>query len=215
MNKLIRFLDKNRNAPFDVKKKVVDACFNSSLLYGCETWLENIASSDVGKMYMKGIKCLLGVRPQTSNDVCLLESGYPVFNAVVKSRQKSFIQKIIVERSDMTDDPLMFALKTTQKENPKMKKYIDSLLSCDDFLKQDKSERIERVQSSTRTKLITYKSINSSFEVHPIYQPGQETIDDYLRITFTRFRTSSHRLKIETGRWSRIERERRLCQCGG
>ena len=35
MNKLIRFLDKNRNAPFDVKKLVVDACFNSSLLYGC------------------------------------------------------------------------------------------------------------------------------------------------------------------------------------
>ena len=36
----------------------------------------------------------------------------------------------------------------------------------------------------------------------------------HLRTTFTRFRTSSHRLKIETGRWSRIERERRVCQCG-
>ena len=31
MNKLVRFLDKNENAPFDVKMKVVDACFNSSL----------------------------------------------------------------------------------------------------------------------------------------------------------------------------------------
>ena len=34
------------------------------------------------------------------------------------------------------------------------------------------------------------------------------------RVEVTRFRTSSHRLKIETGRWSRIARERRLCDCG-
>ena len=33
-----RFLDKNRNAPFDIKKTVVDACLKSSLLYGCEAW---------------------------------------------------------------------------------------------------------------------------------------------------------------------------------
>ena len=37
---------------------------------------------------------------------------------------------------------------------------------------------------------------------------------DYLRINFTRFRTSSHRLRIETGRWSRIPHEQRLCECG-
>ena len=27
-------------------------------------------------------------------------------------------------------------------------------------------------------------------------------------------RTSSHRLKIETGRWSRLTRDRRICKCG-
>ena len=31
---------------------------------------------------------------------------------------------------------------------------------------------------------------------------------------FTRFRLSSHHLKIETGRWARIEVERRVCDCG-
>ena len=113
MNKLIRFLDKNRNAPFDIKKTVVDACFNSSLLYGCEAWLGSIASSDVATMYMKAIKCLLGVRASTTNDVCLLESGYPSFEAIVRSRQKLFFKQKIEERSDMTDDPFMFALTTT------------------------------------------------------------------------------------------------------
>ena len=47
-----------------------------------------------------------------------------------------------------------------------------------------------------------------------MYQNCDETVDDYLRIAFTRLRTSSHRLKVETGRWSRIPRERRLCKCG-
>ena len=37
---------------------------------------------------------------------------------------------------------------------------------------------------------------------------------EYVRVTLTRFRTSSHRLAIETGRWSRIPPEQRLCDCG-
>ena len=47
-----------------------------------------------------------------------------------------------------------------------------------------------------------------------IYKNCDEVVDDYLRIAFTRFRTSSHRLRVETGRWSRLPRERRLCKCG-
>ena len=39
-------------------------------------------------------------------------------------------------------------------------------------------------------------------------------VDDDLRTAFTRLRLSSHRLRIETGRWSRIDRAERLCQCG-
>jgi hypothetical protein len=39
-------------------------------------------------------------------------------------------------------------------------------------------------------------------------------INERKRIVFTRFSLSSHHLKIETGRWSRIVREERLCECG-
>ena len=52
-------------------------------------------------------------------------------------------------------------------------------------------------------------------------------IDESKRIMFTRFRLSSHDMKMETGRWARIEREKmetgrwarierenRLCDCG-
>ena len=101
MNKLVRFLDKNQNAPFLVKKTVLDACFETSLLYGCESWLEEKISPDLENLYMKGIECLLGVRSQTTNDVVLLESGYPSLRSTIKSRQKSFLAKMIRERENM------------------------------------------------------------------------------------------------------------------
>ena len=40
-------------------------------------------------------------------------------------------------------------------------------------------------------------------------------VDERERLVFTRFRLSSHHLKIETGRWARIEVERRVCDCEG
>ena len=39
-------------------------------------------------------------------------------------------------------------------------------------------------------------------------------IEERERLSFTRFRLSSHHLKIETGRWARINVENRLCDCG-
>ena len=214
VNKLVRFLDKNQNAPFDVKKDVVDACFNTSLLYGCESWLEEKVWPEIEQLYLKGLKMLLGVRSQTTTDVILLESGYPSLRALVKSRQKAFFKKMVEERDNMLDDPFMHVLRITKAKNKKMSSYLESLRKCDDFIERDRVERIERVRSSERTKSITYRSINPEMDVHPIYKRSGDLVEDYLRMSFTRFRTSSHRLKIETGRWSRIAREDRLCQCG-
>ncbi len=59
----------------------------------------------------------------------------------------------------------------------------------------------------------TYRDINSDLSVHPMYQPNHY-ICELHRIATTRPRFSSHRLRIETGRWSRIPREERLCSCG-
>ena len=39
-----------------------------------------------------------------------------------------------------------------------------------------------------------------------------DVLNDKNRFTFCRFRTSNHRLPIEVGRWTNIERHNRLCQ---
>ena len=63
------------------------------------------------------------------------------------------------------------------------------------------------------TKAMTYKEINPDLILHNIYSTN-EYVAEWKRINFTRFRLSSHNLKIETGRWSRMKREDRLCECG-
>ena len=42
---------------------------------------------------------------------------------------------------------------------------------------------------------------------------GATAISEQGRIASTRLRLSSHYLRVETGRWSRIPLEDRLCQC--
>ena len=52
-----------------------------------------------------------------------------------------------------------------------------------------------------------------SLSMHAAYTTP-DYVDERERLVFTRFRLSSHHLKIETGRWARIEVEKRVCDCG-
>ena len=165
-------------------------------------------------MYLKAIKMLLGVRQSTPNDLCLIESGYPSLEATIRQRQRKFFERMKEERCEMLDDPLMFALKLTERDNKELNNYISRILTEEGYIvENDLSKRKEKVLSSEQTKSVTYKLTNPSLAVHPIYTSA-ETVDDDFRTAFTRLRLSSHRLRIETGRWSRTPRDERLCQCG-
>jgi len=214
INKLVIFLETNKNAPFKVKKTVVEACFNASFLYGCEAWLGVKPSPRMKSMYMKAIKMLLGVRQSTPNETCLIEAGYPSLETLIRQRQRRFFERMVAERKDMTDDPLMFALKVTEQDNKVMHKYISDILGeVGDIEQNDLNKRKNRIMTSTQTKLSTYQKINPALSVHPVYT-SPNIVDDDLRVAFTRLRLTSHRLKVETGRWARIPREERMCQCG-
>ena len=55
-------------------------------------------------------------------------------------------------------------------------------------------------------------SMNPNLSVHQVYK--QKGILEYKRKAFIILSVGSHRLKIETGQWSRIPREARLYTCG-
>ena len=58
---------------------------------------------------------------------------------------------------------------------------------------------------------MTYRLINPELSRHPVYD--NSSVPEYARISFSRLRLSSHYLRIETGRWSRIPKENRVCVC--
>ena len=76
--------------PYIYKKRVFDAAVMSSLLYSCESWLTNNIKG-IEKQYNRLIKCLLGVRKNTSPSLCMLEAGIVPVKDVVRKKQKSFL----------------------------------------------------------------------------------------------------------------------------
>ena len=66
----------------------------------------------------------------------------------------------------------------------------------------------------TKTKYNTYLTINPLLVVSPVYSNKCIYIPDFMRISFTRLRLSSHNLKVETGRWfRRTPHDLRICNC--
>ena len=214
LNKFIIFVKSNPDMPFIVKRKVLDAAFNAAILYGCETWI-GVSCQCVNTLYIAAIKALLGVRPAVPNDLCLAEIGAPTLQSLVTHRQAVFLRRISNDPSRSGgDDPLTHVISLVHAGDRKTSRIISSLLSSPPHLEQGRADLREKITMSDGTRFQTYTAINPNLSVHEIYSLRQQYIPDYMRIPFSRMRLSSHRLKIETGRWSGIPRERRLCPCG-
>ena len=106
----VSFLQKNRDVPFYVKRRVFDAAVMSTMLYGCESWLEgNI--KPIEKLYNWYIKQLLGVRLSTYSDFSYVELGLPPIKYLVKAKQRNFFQSLWRDRQHMRDDPWAHIVK--------------------------------------------------------------------------------------------------------
>ena len=190
----------------------------SSLLYGCESWL-NADFKSMEKLYHWAIKQLLGVRKTTCNDLCYLEMGYPPMKDLVIAKQRNFFVKMWSERSGMGDDPLTFAVNTIRNAGYRTSHYINALITNNvDDIEAAMTRLRNKVRESESSKRLFYKSVNPDLIVHDIYR-GKHSINEFHRMSFTRFRLSAHSLAVETGRWSRqaggpLPLEDRVCPCG-
>ena len=207
LNRLIIFLSRNHDALFLVKRKVFDAAFSSAILYGCEAWLD-VSLKQLETIYMSAVRRLLDVRRSTPTLTCLIEAGIPSLQAVVKHRQSKFFQCMFEQRRELEDsDPLMHTLSFMRQNNPVFYTHVEELmqldLKCD--LKSDYDQLCNKLRQSApeKTKHRLYLSMNPDLSVHPLYKgvDSEHTIEDNLRISFTRVRICSHKLRSETGRW--------------
>ena len=179
------------------------ACVLSSILYGCETWFTN-SFGKAETMYTKIVKALLDVRNTTCNELCLVEADMPSFEALVAKRMKKYLQKKIPNLDE--DDPLAKAIELSRTANTSSYRKIQALL-CDesDVIEEDRGKRAEAIRASTSSKRVVYSQLNPLLQQHKLYK--NNSLMEHKRIEFTRYRLSSHNLKVETGRWGRIERE--------
>ena len=211
LNKFSIFCNVNTEMPYFYKSLVMDAAVISSVFYGCETWLSCNPEYAINT-YNKVLKILLGVRQNTSTDMCLIESGKQPAKFVIKERQKQFITKKMQNR-DM-EEPFQKVYEMCRNLNTPGFRFLRKITSDnpnDESL--EKQVNLVRNKPLTFTKFVTYRTeLNPELKMHSIYgRTGY--IPDYLRTSVTRLRLMSHRLKVETGRWSRTERVRRVCQC--
>lgn len=216
--KFVSFLEKNRDIPFYVKKRMFDAALVSTILYGCESWFHGDLRP-VEKLYNWGIKQLLGVRMTTCTDICYVELGYPTLKSLVLSKQRKFFQSLWSERSGMVDDPWAHTVRLTLATNTPTSKHIRGLIdNVVDDVKVDITRLKQSISDSVSSRRLAYKELNPTLTVHDIYMCRGKT-NELHRMAFSRLRVIGHNLVIETGRWNRRGRgrlpvEERLCPCG-
>ena len=170
--------------------------------------------------YRSGLKTALGVRNNTNTEIIHFESGkFPLHCRVIKSQLK-FWQYVTNYMSEFPDAALSKVVKIGLEYNLPYLRYYQKLLldfenskRCEESLRNTCVEtwkrKIVEASADMDSKLGTYYRINPL-----LHKFAPVNVTENQRITITRFRTGSHSLAIEIGRFSNTERENRLCKCG-
>ena len=211
INKFAIFCHTNTTMPYSYKVKVFKAALSASLLYSSESWFTmNVTSLE--RLYNRAVRCLLGVRNNTPIFLCLVEAGLETFIHEVNVRRKNFLTKKM-QQIDL-DEPFHYIFDLCRGEYTPGYRFLSSCITND--LEETSLSGIKNAilnKPEYATKYWTYKhALNKPLAVHKVYSE-KEYVPDYLRLAFTRLRTMSHDLRIETGRWSRTPRESRVCTC--
>ena len=216
-NKFYAFVNKNFNAPFNVKEKVLESCLCSGILYNCEAW-GNANVRALETKYLTVMKYILGVRKQTCNEFVYIELGVPTLQSLIIKRQYRFYKNIISEK----DWPMLRHIVCQSRDTKTdFVKYYDKLLqkyACEediihDAIQKIKSDIVEKANKG-RSRYITYLKLNPSLKRSSIYNKFTPTSKLH---KVSQIRTVSHTLEIELGRHGRNRKENiaeRLCHCG-
>ena len=215
LNKFFAFITQNRNAPLEVKEKVLDACVVSTILNNCETW-GNANLKNLELKYRKALKYLLGIRKSTCNEFPYIELGKPSITSLVYKRQLKFFRKCMVEDLPMQqfiirkakDSKCSFINHYIQLD---LKYNTPEDITAESLMKMRVS--IERKAENNKSRYKSYIKMNPSLCRPNIYN---RYVPTHKLLLVTRLRTVSHDLQIERARHMQhhIPQDQRLCSCG-
>ena len=193
------------------------------LSYGCEVWFwHHDASSTVTKVlegvHLQFLRGLLGVKRTTHHLIALAEFGrYPLAVHWQKQVDKFRLRICNVTRT-ASDNPLFWAMfdGTPNVENLRLLRTpagFAALQARGRPASAPSTERHERLfAENSDSTVATYKQMRG-FSAAYTTQPYIQQIRGYrLRKSMAHIRCSSHRLRVETGRYTSEARHERTCR---
>ena len=215
------------------KMDLFDKFITPILSYGGEVWGFN-KGSEIESVHMTFCKCLLSVRRSTQNDFVLGELGRVPMQVmrqcsiirywlnIVMGKKSALVNASYAESLATIDDGpqytwTRFVRKTLFECGYHETWQNQGVEDIDAFLKEFKIKSFNIAESDWQTRIA--QSTRADFYRH---YKIQLSISPYLsivtskanRIAYTRLLTSSHRLRVETGRWEKprpTPRHQRIC----
>ena len=220
--KLANFMSKNLHAPVMVKLKVVKACVNSTLTYGCESW-GNCPLNKVEVQQRKSLKIALDVKNSVPNEIIYIESGFKELKSMIYRRQLKFFRKY---KQDALDNPTSSICSIFRQAIDVNIPYIRHYKQLDqNFTDPDECCQfyIQKFDASITCKIkLKHESDSNSilgtyFKINPLLNSPQMyqsmSCMESERSIITKYRTGSHQLRIQSGRLHHEQQSDRLCKC--
>jgi len=196
------------------------------LEYNCEIWFSKKKVLDIEKIHLRFLKCILGVRTQTSTVALLGDTGrYPLL-----VRQQVSAVKYLQRFETISCPPLVRACYEIQKQlhtsgapcwyNRLFDVLRDNGANDLNNLHIIPSKLFTNAQinlfdeinnNDKHPKLRTYRTFKRDMRIEPYLILG---LPKSFHCSIARFRLSSHNLKIELGRHKRpyVPPEQRICE---
>ena len=227
---------RNLNLPVDCQFKLFDQTILPILLYGCEIWgFENYDL--IESVHVEFLRRVLHLKKSTPLYMVYGESGRFPLSVIIKNRIMNFWSRLLTGKSSKLSFKLYNCLLnefiTFHTEN-KWITCVKQILNETGFSYLWTSQIVQNFNNNNNNKLFAMKiqqrlkdqylqqwhSLVFDSPKSVFYRIIKEDfcLEPYLklllskhRVQLAKFRTTNHRLPIETGRWQKIDRSNRIC----
>ena len=166
-------------------------------------------------IHRKAIKTALSMKPNIPNDIVYIESGYVPLIASIRKRQHKFWGKVKEDMAQNPESPITkLYVKALDKKLPMVKPYINLLEKFKSeeeyyvfYCKEEHDIKIRLRDAAMRDPdgiKGTYLKINTNLNCPKFYTINM--INESNRNISTKYRTGSHLLNIQKGRYNRVDR---------
>ena len=213
-SKFNNFLVNNKLAPLWIKSRVLESCFTTAILYGCECWGSKAPLKYIN-LYNYAIKRTLGIRRTVANCIAFMELKPKPLNMIIISRQRKFLDSLndkpilnnLFEYAKSLNDPYTKYYHNLKSNFP------DSHIAAQNEYTIFYDEMRNKIINSTQhqSKLQEYK-LFTEININSKSLSWKHSQNELERLWVTRYVTSSHNLQIELGRWSNTPQNQRICK---